>query len=92
MLKLILMGVIIWLVYRVWKRTQIKYWAFRDAAMGKKPPAEPSYGNSRAMTELVKDPSCNMFIEKSAAIEHHGNFFCSETCKQKFIQTKETSL
>lgn len=92
MLKLILMGLLIWVVYGLWKRTQIKYWTFRNAAMGKKPPAEASYDNSKAMTELVKDPACNMFIEKSAAIEYHGNYFCSESCKQNFIQTKEASV
>ena len=92
MLRLILMGVIIWLVYRLWKRTQARYLEMRNAAMGKKPPASGTYDNPNAMTELVKDPSCNMFIEKSAAIEYHGSYFCSETCKQKFIQTKESSL
>lgn len=48
-------------------------------------PPQPNAGQpSQAMTELVRDPVCETYIEKTSAIFRNNNYFCSETCAAKF--------
>lgn len=43
-----------------------------------------------APVELVKDPSCGTFVEKTTnyKVKFYDNlyYFCSEDCRQKFIE------
>ncbi len=34
--------------------------------------------------EMKKDPVCGTYVPESQAIRYHGNYFCSEDCKEKF--------
>lgn len=62
------------------------YWAwklFRKLAMpasrSSVPPQSPAQP-PQVTTELVKDPICNTYIEKTSALYRNGQYFCSETC------------
>jgi len=44
-------------------------------------PSEPS-----ASGRLVKDPVCGMYIPQATAIQARDQFFCSESCRQKFLE------
>jgi YHS domain-containing protein len=35
-------------------------------------------------TELVKDPVCETYVEKTTAIFRNSHYFCSETCAAKY--------
>lgn len=35
-------------------------------------------------TELVKDPACDTYIEKTSAVFRDGSYFCSESCAAKY--------
>ncbi|PIR21487.1 MAG: hypothetical protein COV45_01700 [Deltaproteobacteria bacterium CG11_big_fil_rev_8_21_14_0_20_47_16] len=66
------------------------YWTFKFLRKMNQPtrhhyaPPHATTGTSQAMTELVRDPVCDMYIEKTTAIFRSGNYFCSETCAAKF--------
>jgi hypothetical protein len=49
-----------------------------------KAPANPQ-GRSSA-GHLVKDPVCGMYIPQETALRARDEFFCSESCRQKFIE------
>jgi hypothetical protein len=36
---------------------------------------------------LVKDPICGMYIPQETAFREQDQFFCSETCRQKFVKS-----
>ncbi len=38
---------------------------------------------SQITTELVKDPVCDTYIEKTSAVFSNGSYFCSEACAAK---------
>lgn len=82
-IRLLIIGLIILFVYRLWKRTLKKFWSYREEALKERPKEHEK------IAELVKDPVCNTFIEKSQAIEYKGNYFCSPECREKFIAKKE---
>lgn len=46
--------------------------------------------SSNNPVELVKDPSCGTFVEKTTnyKVKYYDNiyYFCSEDCRQKFIE------
>jgi len=50
-------------------------------------------GGSHHMSQLAaswqtaKDPVCGMYIPQESAIRAREQFFCSEACKRKFIET-----
>lgn len=55
---------------------------FRGTA-APQPQSKPQ-SHTQAMTELVRDPMCGTYIEKTTAIYRNTNYFCSETCAAKF--------
>lgn len=64
------------------------YWAIRlfrkmNAPMRKPHTAKQSQ-DALATTELVRDPVCETYIEKTTAVYRNGSYFCSETCAAKF--------
>jgi len=34
---------------------------------------------------MVFDPQCQTFVPRSAALERHGKYFCSEECAQRYL-------
>ncbi len=53
---------------------------FRDT-LSPQPKSQPQ---TQALTELVRDPVCETYIEKTTAIYRNNNYFCSEACAVKF--------
>jgi hypothetical protein len=51
---------------------------------GPKLPRRPG-GVSTISGHLVKDPVCGMYIPQATALPARDQFFCSETCRQKFL-------
>lgn len=47
-------------------------------------PPPKSNAQNQAMTELVRDPVCETYIEKTSAIFRNSHYFCSEACAAKF--------
>jgi len=49
-----------------------------------------SSDSSNNPVELVKDPTCGTFVEKTTnfKVKYYNNiyYFCSEDCRQKFIE------
>lgn len=48
------------------------------------PPQPQSPPQSQVTTELVRDPMCETYIEKTSAIFRNSHYFCSETCAAKY--------
>jgi hypothetical protein len=49
-------------------------------------PNVPAQRPTAASTgHLVKDPICGMYIPQDTAIRARDQFFCSETCRRKFL-------
>ncbi|MCA1928076.1 MAG: YHS domain-containing protein [Calditerrivibrio sp.] len=76
MLKLILFIALAYAAYALFKRS------------GNKEVEQKSESDSPV--ELVKDPSCGTFVEKTTnyKVKFYDNiyYFCSEECRQKFIK------
>lgn len=65
------------------------YWAIRFLRRFTTPIARsyaPQQPKSQAQitTELVRDPVCETYIEKTSAIFRNNHHFCSETCAAKY--------
>lgn len=91
-LRLILYLILIFLLYRLFKAVagglaSVK--GSRSVSHGAKGPP----GVTRVDDELVKDPTCGIYVAKREAVkariggrEYH---FCSESCKKRFLASKK---
>ena len=82
MIRLLIFGALIYLLYRA-----LKSWIFKDLKI-----EDPgSTGDDRKQIDdiMVKDPFCNTYFPKRDAlrVKHKGEtlFFCSQECKQKYL-------
>jgi YHS domain-containing protein len=76
MLKILLIIVCVYWAWRLFKKI--------SAPMGSSHETPTGGSGQSAATELVRDPVCNTYIDKTTAIFRNGNYFCSETCAEKF--------
>lgn len=78
-LKFLLAGVLIYFTFIL----------FRN-----KKPLEENKAKESDAVELVKDPICETFVEKTSEfkVKFYDNvyYFCSDDCMQKFIASKKT--
>ena len=51
-------------------------------------PSSPARRSAQPTTagRLVKDPVCGTYIPEETAVRANDKFFCSEECRQKFIE------
>jgi hypothetical protein len=73
MLKTLLIILCVYWVIRFFRKMNVPVAPRQDA----KQPAQIT-------TELVRDPVCETYIEKTTAVYRNGSYFCSETCAAKF--------
>jgi YHS domain-containing protein len=86
LLRLLLLAGVVYVLYRVlWKGEGLGF--FRS---GKK---KRSYKAPKAIEEMKKDPVCGTYIPENQAVKYTVNhttyYFCSEQCKQKYLELKE---
>lgn len=41
---------------------------------------------TRSSGKLTKDPVCGTYVSEGSAVQAEGMSFCSEECRQKFLQ------
>jgi len=79
MVKFLLFILLAYAAYMLFKRSGAKEVGNTTSDRGTESPVE-----------LVKDPSCGTFVEKTTnyKVKLHDNiyYFCSEDCRQKFIE------
>ncbi|MDD8019825.1 MAG: YHS domain-containing protein [Acidobacteriota bacterium] len=79
--RIIILGLLFYLVYRVVKFFQ------RLGEAGSEKYHQPPAADGKMM---VKDEMCNTYVPEDEALrevrEGKTYYFCSETCRQKFIQ------
>jgi hypothetical protein len=51
------------------------------------PPTTTPARRSSQGGKLVKDPVCGTYVPEQSALAAGGNFFCSEECRRKFLET-----
>lgn len=92
-LKLILLGVVIYILYKLlWKGERLLFfkhkWRIRQKRQSNQHPQAP-------LEEMKKDPVCGTYLPENQAVKYkHSSetyYFCSEECKQKFQQLQENS-
>ncbi len=80
-LKLIAYALLAVIIYLIIK--------FFSALNVRRPPTRPRNKTSGVM---VKDETCNTYLPKDEAIREiyqgREHFFCSESCRQKFLQSR----
>lgn len=83
LLKLILLGVIGYLLYKVWwKGEGIGFFKTKE-----KPHPQ------KALEEMKKDPVCGTYIPENQAVTYNAGdetyYFCSQECMQQFRQLQQ---
>lgn len=80
MLRILVLIIIGWFIYRLFKTRGIT-WPGEQKSAKKALKPEP----------LVQDPVCKTYVMKEKAIEDQGNYFCGTECRDKFrLASKET--
>ncbi|MCX8084091.1 MAG: YHS domain-containing protein [Calditerrivibrio sp.] len=78
MVKFLLFIVLAYVAYKLFTRSNKNEVEVKDTSKNETP------------VELVKDPTCGTFVEKTSNIKvkYYDNlyYFCSEDCRQKFIE------
>ena len=87
MLRILLLIIIGGAIYWLWKWTMGRY----DRAKHKIENQQSSKSTTNAnMSELVQDPVCKLYIAKDTAISYKEHYFCSEKCKNDYIEKEAT--
>ncbi len=67
-------------------------WIFRRLLalfLGRPKPSQPQSGSAESSNHMVKDPVCGMYMDSRLAIRLESRreefFFCSEDCKNKYL-------
>ena len=95
-MRLILFFLIVYLFYYCFKRIID---AMFGGSGGRRPYSQTRQrrgGGAQRIDELVKDPSCGVYIPKKDAntvrIGGKRYFFCSRECKEKFLKKRNNGL
>lgn len=94
MTGLVLVLLFIFFIYWLWKKTMNKFDRMKkdfQAGMGRNPrhdtTGQHNESESKKISELVQDPICKLYIAKETAIFYKSQYFCSEQCKAKYINS-----
>jgi len=83
-LRLLIIGVLLYFLYRLLIGPQKKRRAFKKNG--------PSSSGDAVQDVLVEDPVCHTFVPKGQAIQlHHDKkmyYFCSDKCCEMFLKQK----
>ncbi|MBU4483957.1 hypothetical protein KKA47_00885 [bacterium] len=79
MLRYIIIGVMIYFVFKFWKRTKHSLSYLRNLEMNQRNAKQ----NVVVSSELVKCAGCDLYVPSDSMIEYRGNFYCSKECKSK---------
>jgi len=85
MLRLLIIGALVYLLYRVFTRWMVGHSASSGGAV--------NHRNAGAIDDImVKDPQCEVFFPKNEAvlarIDGRDLFFCSTECRDKFLENQ----
>ena len=89
MVRAVILIVLLYLLYRLIKTVISGPRLDRTRDVGKQGRKE------RVEDEMVKDPQCGVYVPKreavTAKVEGEKFYFCSEDCKEAFLETHRTS-
>ncbi len=69
-LKLLLVGAVIYVVYRLFFKQKKSYTPKKDS-------------HNEAVNELIECPTCGVYVEVEEAILSAGKYYCSSECVRK---------
>jgi YHS domain-containing protein len=85
MLRLLIIGVLVYFLYRVFTRWMVGHSASSGGAVNHR-------GAGAIDDIMVKDPQCEVFFPKNEAvrarIDGRDLFFCSTECRDKFLENQ----
>ena len=85
MLRLLIIGVLVYFLYRIFTRWMVGHSASSGGAV--------NHRDKGAIDDImVKDPQCEVFFPKNeavrASIDGRDLFFCSTECRDKFLENQ----
>ena len=76
MMKFLLILLLLFLIYQLWKPSRSKKKSAQKVASNKKPQIEAH--------PMVQCSACEVFVPKDETITHKGQIFCSEKCRGEY--------
>lgn len=86
MIRLLIYGLLIYVIYRLIKSKGISF--SKQMGMDRRPPSSPDE------TELIQDPQCGAYFLKQSGVAGKSKgqilYFCSRECRDKYMKSHES--